>query len=318
MTEPYIHPTAEVHSASIGEDTRIWQNTVVLSGAEIGREVNICAHCFVENDVTIGDRVTVKCGVYLWDGVSLGDDVFIGANVTFINDNAPRSKQYPAEFLRTIIEQGATVGSGAVLLGGITVGRGAMIGAGSVVTKTVPPYAIVKGNPARITGYTSSAELPGVPAMISRKADAPITEGTVSVGIGDVTLHRLRFVQDMRGKLSVGEFPIDIPFAPQRYFLVYGVPTEKTRGEHAHHCCKQFLVCVNGGCAVVVDNGSQRAEVVLNSPDIGLYLPPLIWGIQYKFTQDAVLLVFASEKYDSNDYIRDYKQFLHVATGRKK
>jgi len=159
MKESYIHPTADVQADAIGKGTRIWQHVVILPGARIGDEGNICAQCFIENDVIIGDRVTVKCGVYLWDGISLGDDVFIGPNVSFVNDKYPRSKQYPDVFLKTRVEDGASIGAGAVVLGGITVGKNAMVGAGSVVTKSVPPYAIVRGNPARITGYVENLSL---------------------------------------------------------------------------------------------------------------------------------------------------------------
>jgi UDP-2-acetamido-3-amino-2,3-dideoxy-glucuronate N-acetyltransferase len=148
-----IHKTADVQSTDIGIGTRIWQYVVVLPNAKIGQDVNICSHCLIENDVIIGDRVTVKSGVQLWDGLRLGDDVFIGPNVTFTNDKFPRSKVYPDSFLETRIESGASIGGGAVILPGIIVGVGAMIGAGAVVTKSVPPYAIVTGNPARIVSY---------------------------------------------------------------------------------------------------------------------------------------------------------------------
>ena len=144
-----IHPTADVQSKNIGRDTIIWQNVVVLPGAVIGEGCNINAHCFIENDVIIGDNVTIKCGVYLWDGISIGNEVFIGPNVTFINDKYPRSKQYPQEYQKTKIADGASLGAGSVILGGITIGKHAMIGAGSIVTKNVPSGELWFGNPAR-------------------------------------------------------------------------------------------------------------------------------------------------------------------------
>jgi acetyltransferase-like isoleucine patch superfamily enzyme len=143
-----IHPTSDVQSSRIGSETDIWQFVVVLPGAVIGNNCNINAHCFIENNVLIGDNVTVKCGVYLWDGIRLGNNVFIGPNVTFINDKYPRSKQYPSDFLVTTIRDGASIGAGSVILGGITIGENAMIGAGSVVTKDVPPCQLWVGNPA--------------------------------------------------------------------------------------------------------------------------------------------------------------------------
>jgi UDP-2-acetamido-3-amino-2,3-dideoxy-glucuronate N-acetyltransferase len=153
---PRIHPSSDVQTAAIGEGTTIWQYVVVLPGARIGRAVNICSHCFIENDVVIGDRVTVKSGVQLWDGMRIEDDVFVGPNVTFTNDKFPRSKVYPETFSQTVIHRGASIGGGAVILPGISVGTGAMVGAGAVVTKSVPPYAIVTGNPARISGYVET------------------------------------------------------------------------------------------------------------------------------------------------------------------
>ncbi|VVE54572.1 serine acetyltransferase [Pandoraea iniqua] len=141
---------SDVQSQSIGEGTKIWQFVVVLPNAEIGADCNICSHCFIENDVKIGDRVTVKCGVQLWDGTLIENDVFIGPNVTFSNDNFPRSKVYPEKFSKTIVREGASIGANATILPGIEIGRHAMIGAGSVVTKDVPENAVVAGNPARI------------------------------------------------------------------------------------------------------------------------------------------------------------------------
>lgn len=148
-----IHPSADVQSQSIGEGTSVWQYVVILQRARIGRDCNINAHCFIENDVVLGDRVTVKCGVYLWDGLRVADDVFIGPNATFTNDRLPRSKHYPDSFAETVIEQGASIGAAAVILPGLTIGSGAMVGAGAVVTRDVPPRALVVGNPARIVRY---------------------------------------------------------------------------------------------------------------------------------------------------------------------
>ncbi len=308
MTGYFVHELADVQTAEIGQDTRIWQFVVILPGAKIGRDVNICAHCFVENDVVIGDRVTVKSGVQLWDGLRVADDVFIGPNVTFTNDKMPRSRAYPEKFPETRIEKSASVGGGATILPGVVIGQGAMVGAGAVVTKSVPPWAIVTGCPARIIGYVDGSRPKETGVEPARAPDA--SEEVVRIGVGDVTLHRLKHVGDMRGDLSVGEFTRDIPFDPKRYFLVFNVPSEKTRGEHAHHRCHQFLVCVKGSCSVVADDGVRRREIRLDRPNMGLYLPPLVWGVQYKYSPDAVLLVFASHYYDAADYIRNYDDFM--------
>ena len=145
-----IHALADVKSAHIGPNTRIWQFVVILPDARIGADCNICSHVLIENDVIIGDRVTVKSGVQIWDGLRIEDDVFIGPNVTFTNDPFPRSKQYPATFPVTTVKAGASIGGGATILPGLTSGRRAMVGAGAVVTKSVPDYAVVVGNPARV------------------------------------------------------------------------------------------------------------------------------------------------------------------------
>jgi len=147
---PSIHQLADVKSDAIGEGTRVWQFVVIMKGAQIGRNCNICAHTLIEGDVVLGDNVTVKSGVYLWDGTRVADDVFIGPNATFTNDVMPRSKVYPEQFNGITLERGASIGANATLLPGVVVGEYAMVGAGSVVTKDVPPYAVVVGNPAKI------------------------------------------------------------------------------------------------------------------------------------------------------------------------
>lgn len=146
----FVHPLADVQTTSIGANTRIWQFVAVLPKARIGADVNICSHCFVENDVVVGDRVTVKSGVQLWDGLRVGNDVFIGSNVTFTNDRFPRSGIREFHCLQTVIEEGASIGAGSVILPGLRIGAGAMVGAGAVVTRDVPAWSVVVGNPARV------------------------------------------------------------------------------------------------------------------------------------------------------------------------
>ena len=164
----------------------------------------------------------------------------------------------------------------------------------------------MRGNPAVIAGYVDAegGAIEAAPAAVSGKRG--VTQGKVK----GVTLHEFTRVTDLRGSLSVGEFEREIPFVPKRYFLVFDVPTVETRGEHAHIACHQFLVAVSGSVSVVADDGVNREEYLLDACNKGVFLPAMTWGIQYKYSSDAVLLVFASEFYDAADYIRDYGQFL--------
>lgn len=143
-----IHHLADVQTDNIGENTDIWQFCVVFPGAEIGSNCNICANVLIENEVVIGNNVTVKSGVQLWDGVTVEDDVFIGANATFTNDRHPSSKNPAWIKEKTLIKKGASIGANATLLPGIVIGEYAVIGAGSVVTRDVPPHETWVGNPA--------------------------------------------------------------------------------------------------------------------------------------------------------------------------
>ena len=306
----FVHERALCESPHIGKGTRVWAFAHLLPEAKIGQDCNICDNVFIENDVRVGDRVTIKCGVQLWDGVTVEDDVFIGPNATFTNDIFPRSKKSPGKFARTIIQRGASIGANATILPGITIEQGAMIGAGAVVTRSVPPNAIVVGNPAKIVGYVDAKPVAVVGAGGGLGLNVSATD------VRGVTLHKMKEAADIRGSLTVGEFERDIPFVPARYFLVYGVPTAETRGEHAHHNCHQFLLAIKGSVHVVAFDGIKRKEFVLDSATTGLYLPPMTWGIQYKYSSDAVLLVFASHHYDNADYIRSYDEYVALMSHR--
>jgi acetyltransferase-like isoleucine patch superfamily enzyme/dTDP-4-dehydrorhamnose 3,5-epimerase-like enzyme len=303
----FKHPTALVESHYIGEKTRIWAYAHVLPRAKIGEDCNICDHTFIENDVVIGSRVTVKCGVQIWDGIVVEDDVFIGPNATFTNDPFPRSKKYLKKFEKTVVRKGASIGANATILPGVEIGQFSMVRAGAVVTKDVPPHAIVAGNPARITGYESDT----TPVSFGREKTRP-QETTMQIDVKGVRVYELPFVEDLRGNLSFAEYSKNLPFVPKRYFMVFDVPNKEVRGEHAHQRLEQFLICVKGSLSVVVDDGENRAEILLDRPNLGLYIPPMVWGIQFKYTPDAVLLVLASDVYKADDYIRRYDEFLKL------
>ena len=312
MTAPFVHPQGLCESQAVGDGTRVWAFSHVMPNARIGRDCNLSAHVFIENDVVVGDRVTIKSGVQLWAGLTIEDDVFIGPNATFTNDRFPRSQQ-PLKLLKTTIRKGATIGAGAVLLPGITVGQRAMVGAGAVVTQDVPSNAIVVGNPARISGYVETRAAHGHLAPTLGAASAA---GIVESPVRGVKLLTGALRGDIRGELTALEFERDLPFVPRRSFVVFRVPSEKIRGEHAHRQCHQLLYCVAGTIHCLADDGVNREEFMLSEPNVGLYLPPLTWGTQFNYSRDAVLLVFASHLYDANDYIRDYETFQNELKAR--
>lgn len=153
MSEHFIHERAWCESSNVGKDTRIWAFSHVMKCANIGSGCNIGEHCFIENDVLIGNDVTIKNGISIWDGIIIEDKVFLGPHMVFTNDLKPRSKAHDYKQLKTLVKEGATIGANTTVIGGITIGRYSMIGAGSVVTKSVPDYALIFGNPAKIRAW---------------------------------------------------------------------------------------------------------------------------------------------------------------------
>lgn len=252
-----------------------------------GAAVDIAAGSVIRGHCKIGDHCSIGAGAVLDPG---GDDAWI------------------------VLEAGAAVMASATIAGQVHVFRGALIKPGAVVTRDVPPHAIVSGNPAQIIGYTTVSTGSPQPSDVS----PPSVQGQVATKVRGVTLHRLSKVLDLRGNLTVGEFGRTLPFDAKRYFIVFDVPNAEVRGEHAHRTCQQFLICVHGHCSVVADDGHVRDEFKLDDPSVGLYLPPLTWGVQYKYSHDAVLLVFASEFYDSTEYIRDYGEFIDMVANGKR
>jgi acetyltransferase-like isoleucine patch superfamily enzyme len=178
MTQVFIHSSAIVETTQIGEGTRIWAYTHVMRDVSIGTDCNVGDHCFIESGATIGNRVTIKNGNMVWEGVHLEDGVFVGPLVVFTNDLYPRSPRLPQvreryagrDWLKpTVIRQGATLGAGAVILAGISVGEFCMVGAGSIVNRSLPPYALVVGSPARRRGWVCQC---GHPLVFSKDAAA--------------------------------------------------------------------------------------------------------------------------------------------------
>jgi UDP-2-acetamido-3-amino-2,3-dideoxy-glucuronate N-acetyltransferase len=269
----------------------------------VSAQVDARAH--VDPLAHVGPGCVVHGGAHVCAGVTLERDVNVGANAVFAMTPGMAGDR------PTLVKAGAWIGANATISAGLTIGARALVRPGAVVTRSVPPAAIVEGNPASIVGYVGLSEQSAVPVFA---AETPARRPAVqALPVKGVTLHHFPVIPDLRGHLSVGEFDHQVPFKPLRYFLVYGVPSREIRGEHAHRACHQFLICLRGSCAVVADDGRNKAEVVLDTPDRGLYLPPMTWGIQYKYTPDAMLLVFASHHYDAGDYIREYSEFCAAA-----
>lgn len=134
--------------------------------------------------------------------------------------------------------------------------------------------------------------------------------------IAGVRLDELPLIRDPRGSLSYAQYDETLPFLPRRYFIVFDVGEGQTRGGHAHKTVHQLLVCVKGSCLVSLDDGKTRDQVLLDRPELVLYIPPRIWATQERFSRDAVLMVLASEVYDPEEYIRDYDELLATGDGR--
>ena len=169
MGNIFIHPLALVETDQIGSGTHIWAYTHILPDVTIGSNCNIGEHCFIENGVAVGDNVTIKNSNMLWEGMTIEDGVFIGPHVSFANDMYPRSprlsqarQRYSTKswLLAIVIKEGASLGAGSIILPGVEIGEFAMVGAGAVVTKRVPPYALLKGNPGRISGWVCQCGQP--------------------------------------------------------------------------------------------------------------------------------------------------------------
>lgn len=238
----------------------------------------------------------IETGAFIADSAILEDNIHIGHNAVVLSGEAERI---------TKICYGVIIGSNSTIYEGVTIGSKALVRPGSVVNRSVPPLAVVEGNPAKIVGYVETST-----SQLNTKSETPPSPSVTQTSVSGVNVHYLPNVPDIRGNLTVGEFEKQIPFKTNRYFLIYDVPTAETRGEHAHIECHQFLIAVKGTVHVVADDGKNREEFVLNHPSMGVHLPPMIWGIQYRYSNDAVLLVFASHYYDSSDYIRNYDDFI--------
>lgn len=256
-------------------------------------EIQVGAGASVDPAASIEPGCEIGANAVIGSGASIGPDVVVGAGAI-------------VEAAR--IGPSARIGANAVVPVGSEVGAGAVVEPGAIVDGSVPREAIVRGNPARIIGYVQGPEGTTVVPETGTTTPSP----RVVPGTDDDDGARLiacTVARDLRGSLTAIEEDSPLPFSPARAFLVYDVPGEEVRGEHAHRECHQFLIAVSGSVHAIADDGSEKREFVLDAPTFGLYLPPMVWGTQYRYSGDCVLLVLASHRYDADDYIRTYAEF---------
>ena len=200
LNNPVIHPTAEVSAhATIGAGTRIWNNVQVREGAHIGSECVLSKDVYIDVGVLIGNRVKIQNGVSVYHGVTLEDGVLCGPHCVFTNDRLPRAIKpdgTPQQtndwvLVPTLVKTGASIGAGAVIVCGVTLGRWSMVGAGAVVTHDVPAHGLVYGNPARLYGFVCSCgnHLAAPPDAAAIRAD-PVLLVCPSCGAGIEIPHR--------------------------------------------------------------------------------------------------------------------------------
>lgn len=301
----FIDPSARVEAERLGAGSSVLAYAHVGPGTAIGQDCTLHEHSVLIGAITLQDGVTVQAGAQLFGRVRVEQGATVGA-AAVLGGEAPGGAQVDQAASEIVVRPFASIGANVTVLPGVVIGRRAVVEAGSVVTQSVPANAIVAGNPATIVAYVDSGhEHATAEVIVPSSIEAPLT----TTKVNGVTLHKLVSAQDLRGSLTAAEFD-GLPFVPRRIFTVYDVPSESVRGAHAHRVCSQFLVCTAGAVSCLVDDGRAREEVRLATPDIGLHIPPMVWGTQWRYSRDAVLLVLASHPYDGADYIRDYEEFL--------
>jgi UDP-2-acetamido-3-amino-2,3-dideoxy-glucuronate N-acetyltransferase len=251
---------------------------------------------------SIGPRTVVHPSAKIERGVVLGADCRISEGVVISEDAIIHDG--------VTVEAGASVGARSIVQSSVVIGEGAVVESDALVTRGIQPHAIAAGNPARVRGFMAVHFDSGTAHSSSDGSSVRVMESKVR----GVRAYQLPFINDPRGNLTVGEFGETVPFVPLRYFVTFDIPNAELRGEHAHFQCQQFLICMRGSCAVVVDDGVQREEFLLDRPTFGVYVPPMVWATEYKHSHDSTLTVFASHHYDPADYIRDYKTFLSLVS----
>jgi UDP-2-acetamido-3-amino-2,3-dideoxy-glucuronate N-acetyltransferase len=286
---------AQTEDSMPGSGSRMGAGSILRDGVTVGKNCQIEEYVLVQGPVDISDEVTIESFCYIRGPANIGSHVRLG----------PHSCLYGGTDASISVRTGAVVGANATLVGPSIIGEGAEIEPGAVVTKNVPANAVVSGNPAKICRYRQAV----TDQILLSSPDAG-GHRMSETRVPGVKIYRLPVIEDFRGNLSFGEVGRHIPFDIKRYFVTFEVASEEARGEHAHRTLRQFLICIHGRVHIVADDGRNREEFVLTQPNVGVYLPPMVWGVQYRFSEGAALLVLCSDVYDPDDYIRDYATFL--------
>lgn len=287
---------AAVARGTVGRDATVAPFALICAGARIGERCTIDSHVHIGSDVRLAESVTVQAGAVITGQVAIGAGGTVGPHATL--DGARGA---------ITVQDGATIGAGATIHPNITIGREAEVAAGAVIDHDVPAFAIVAGNPARITGYVGAGPVAATVSPGPKHGPCHV-RGVEWLAVSTIT--------DMRGRLAVAESGAGLPFEPKRYFVVHDVPSREARGEHAHRTLHQVLTCVRGECSIIVDDGTRRERLLLDTPGAAVHIHPLVWAAQFGFSDDAVLLVLGSDVYDPEDYIRDYDEFLRIVGNR--
>ncbi len=243
--EEVAPPPTLCESRAVGPRTRVWPLARVLPGARIGADCNVCDSRFIEDDVVVGDRVTVKCGVQLWDGVR-SRTTSSSAQRDLLERSRSAQPAATDAFLRTVVKAGASIGADATILPGVTIGQGTMVGAGAVIVETVPPYAVVAGNPAHIVGYVASRARRGsIDRLAPRTAAAQAAEVAGRDRPSPDVRPRMPTARQSRRRR--GDAPSSCRSRSERFFVVHDVSTGRSAASMRIGSCHQFLVCLRGG-----------------------------------------------------------------------
>ena len=274
---------------------------MIAHGSNVFGQIHESA--IVETDAEIGPGAEIHAFAYVGEGCVIERGSTVGVRATVICQGGGGDSD------ATTISSGVRIGAGALIRGPLSIGRGAVVEAGAVVVDDVPAHTVVAGNPAAVVGYTQAD------ASASAAFIVPPTAAGDHVDIAGCSLMRLPSVVDLRGALTFAETGTDLPFAPQRFFIVYDVPSQKIRGSHAHHELHELILAVGGSVTVTVDNGRERGLIVLDDPTLALHLRPRTWTTQYSFSPGAALVVLASHPYEDADYIRHYDDYRILVDG---